>query len=206
MYGWLCGGSLLLVASIFVIGGSYLTTLLLLLFRGAGGLFSHQVVLRLSLNPTPLRTPSSVWIKLGAGLHGWLNTEYHSGPPISQRERLIHNESSFICTSSIIIPIVSSSTGMLSVKFSMQRLCFSCFHSIIPIVWQFPHSHTPLWLYSIQASSQQHRGRVRQPTLPEQAAKVLTSINNSKNTDIRKKMQRVHDTNVEEKNNSGKRL
>lgn len=32
----------------------------------------------------------------GAGLHGWLNTEEHSGPPVSQRERLTHNEGSSI--------------------------------------------------------------------------------------------------------------
>lgn len=144
-------------ASIFVIRGSYLTTLLL--FWGAGGLFSHQVVLRLSLSPTPLRTPSSVWIKLGAGLHGWLNTEELFGPPISQRERLTHNESSSIWTSSIIVPIASSSMGMLSFKLSMQHSHFSCFRSIIPTVWQFPHNHTPPWLHSIQAYSQQHRGK-----------------------------------------------
>lgn len=171
---------LLPVASIFVIRGGYLTTLLPLLFWGAGALFSHRVVLRLSLSSTCLRTPSSVWIKLGAGLHGWLNTEEHSGPPISQRERSTHNKSSSIWTSSIIIPIVSSSMGMLSVKFSMQH-CFSCFPSIIPTVGQFPHKHTPLWLYSIRVCSQ-----VSQPTLPEQGPKVLTSMNNSDNTDCRK--------------------
>lgn len=195
MDGWLCGGSLLPVASIFVIRGRYLTTLLPLLFWGAAGLFSHQVVLRLSLSPTPLRTPSSVWIKQGAGLHGWLNTEEHSGPPISQHERLTHTESSSICTSSIIIPIVSSSMGMFSVKFSMQHFCFSCFHSIIPTVWQFPHNHTPMWLYSIQACSQQRRGKVSQPTLPEQGAKVLTSMNNADNVDIRK-MHRLHEPQI----------
>lgn len=165
MYGWLCRGSLLPLPSIFLIRDSYLTTLLPLLFWVAGGLFSHQVVLRLILCPTPMRTLSSVWIKLGAGLHGWLNTEEHSGPPISQRERLTHNESSSICTSFIIILIVSSSMGMLSVKFSMQHLCFFCFHSIIPTVWQFPHNHTPLW-HSIQACSQRHRGKTESAYAP----------------------------------------
>lgn len=63
--------------------------------------------------PTSLRTPSSVWIEQGAGLHGWLNTEEHSGPPVSQRERLTHNEGSSICMRFIVIPIVSSSMGVL---------------------------------------------------------------------------------------------
>lgn len=116
-----------------------------------GPIFFYQVVLRLSLSPTPLRTPFSVWIKPGAGLHGWLNTEEHSGPPISQRERLTHNESSSICTSSIIILIVSSSMGMLSVKFSIQHSFFSCFYSIIPTVWQV--STQPHTSVAVQRSS-----------------------------------------------------
>lgn len=142
------GWNKMMVVSIFVIRGSYLTTLLPLIFQGAESLFSLQVVLRLSLSPAPLRTPSSVWITLGAGLHGRLNTEEHSGPPISQRERLTHNESSFICMSFIIIPIVSLSMGMLSVNFSMQHSGFSCILSIIPTVSTQPH--TSVAVHNIQ--------------------------------------------------------
>lgn len=169
-----------MVVSIFVIRGSYLTTLMLLIFQGAESLFYFQVVLRLSLSPTPLRTPSSVWITLGAGLHGRLNTEEHSGPLISQRERLTHNESSFICMSFIIILIVSSSMGMLSVKFSMQHSDFSCIFLIIPTV-----NHTPLWLYTTSSGTlfPAAQAKVIQHKRPEWGAKVLSALNRS-HTDI----------------------
>lgn len=52
--------SLLLEVSILVKRGRYLTALLPLLFWGAGGLYSHQVVLGLSLSLTPLRMPAPV--------------------------------------------------------------------------------------------------------------------------------------------------
>lgn len=191
-----------MVVSIFVIRGSYLTTLLLRIIQGAESLFSLQVVLRLSLSPAPLRTPSSVWITLGAGLHGRLNTEEHSGPPISQRERLTHNESSFICMSFIIIPIVSLSMGLLSVNFSMQHSGFSCILSIIPTVWQFPHNHTPLWLCTTSRGTlfTAAQGKVIQHRRPEWGAKVLTAMNHW-NTDFRK-MQIVHEIQFQQKKKS----
>lgn len=70
-----------------------------LLWRGEPAFFSGRRECLVSKwcsvpghGPASLRTPSSVWIGQGAGLHGWLNTEEHSGPPVSQRERLTHNE------------------------------------------------------------------------------------------------------------------
>lgn len=83
-----------------------------------------------------LRTPSSVGASQSPGLHGWLNTEEHSGPPVSQHERLTHNEAYLICMSFITIQIVFSSRGVApSLRWVLSMLCsgfVAYIHIIIP--------------------------------------------------------------------------